>query len=123
MLHSTLPKFEYEEYLKIADIGLILLDYRFTIPNFPSRLLNYMEFSLPVLAAVDPNTDIGDYLKDGQFGYSCISNDVKQYNEILIQMMSNKEELVKMGSNARKYLEEIYTAEKGVHIILNQIRK
>ena len=113
----------YEEYLKIADIGLILLDYRFTIPNFPSRLLNYMEFSIPVLAAVDENTDVGDYLTDGNFGYSCVSNDLKQYTEVLNQMISSKEELVKMGYNARQYLEEHYTVEKGVDIILSQIKK
>lgn len=123
LLYSALPKNEYEEYLKIAHIGLILLDYRFTIPNFPSRLLNYMEFSIPVLAAVDENTDVGDYLKDGNFGCSCVSNDLKQYTEVLNQMISSKEELVKMGYNARQYLEEHYTVEKGVDIILSQIRK
>lgn len=123
LLYSALPKREYEQYLKIADIGLILLDYRFTIPNFPSRLLNYMEFSIPVLAAVDENTDVGDYLKDGNFGYSCVSNDLKQYTEVLNQMISSKEELVKMGYNARQYLEEHYTVEKGVDIILSQIKK
>lgn len=123
LLYSALPKKEYEEYLKIADIGLILLDYRFTIPNFPSRLLNYMEFSIPVLAAVDENTDVGDYLKDGNFGYSCVSNDLKQYTKVLNHMISNKKELVKMGYNARQYLEEHYTVEKGVDIILSQIKK
>ncbi len=123
LLYSALPKKEYEDYLKIADIGLILLDYRFTIPNFPSRLLNYMEFSLPILAAVDQNTDIGNYLKDGQYGYSCVSNDFKKYNQRLNLMIENKEELVKMGDNARRYLEENYTVEKGVEIILNQIKK
>lgn len=123
LLYSALPKKEYEDYLKIADIGLILLDYRFTIPNFPSRLLSYMEFSLPIFAAVDQNTDIGNYLKDGQYGDSCVSNDFKKYNQRLNLMIEDKEELVKMGDNARRYLEENYTVEKGVEIILNQIKK
>ena len=34
-----------EEYMKVmaaCDVGLIFLDHRFTIPNFPSRLLSYI---------------------------------------------------------------------------------
>ena len=38
-----LPREEYSEFLNVADVGLIFLDYNFTIPNFPSRLLSYME--------------------------------------------------------------------------------
>lgn len=31
----------------------------FTIPNSRSRLLSYMQAKLPVLACIDPYTDIG----------------------------------------------------------------
>ena len=47
-LYPYLPKEEYDELVPACDVGLILLDPRFTIPNFPSRLLTYMEFSMPV---------------------------------------------------------------------------
>ena len=50
-LHDALLKAEYDELLRSADVGLIFLDPRFTIPNFPSRLTAYMESSIPVLAA------------------------------------------------------------------------
>ena len=56
---------ELEEYKRrgICDSELIFLDYRFTIPNFPSRLLSYMQAKLPVLACTDPNTYIEMLLK------------------------------------------------------------
>ena len=41
---------------------MIFLDHRFSIPNFPSRLLSYMQARVPVLAVTDPNTDIGDVI-------------------------------------------------------------
>lgn len=47
-------------------MGLMFLDKRFTIPNFPSRLLLYLEAGMPVLAAIDRNTDIGSVISDGQ---------------------------------------------------------
>lgn len=52
-----------------CDVGLIFLDNRFTIPNFPSRLLSYMQASMPVLAATDVNTDIGKVIEEGKFGF------------------------------------------------------
>ena len=45
---SYLGQLDMEKYTQLTflcDIGLIFLDYRFTIPNFPQRLLSYMEAS------------------------------------------------------------------------------
>ncbi|MBQ9082045.1 MAG: glycosyltransferase family 4 protein [Clostridia bacterium] len=75
LLLGHLPKEEYDHMIACCDIGLILLDYRFTIPNFPSRLLSYMQAGLPVLACTDPNTDIGKTVAEGGFGWQCGSND------------------------------------------------
>ena len=74
-LMKRLPKEDYDTMVGACDVGLIFLDHRFTIPNFPSRLLAYMQAKLPVLAATDPNTDIGKVIVDGGFGRWCESND------------------------------------------------
>lgn len=55
-----LPHDDYEDMVPACDVGLLFLDCRFTIPNFPSRLLSYMQARLPVLCCTDPNTDVGD---------------------------------------------------------------
>lgn len=52
-LLSVLPKEDYDSMVGACDVGLIFLDHRFTIPNFPSRLLTYMQAKLPVLAVTD----------------------------------------------------------------------
>lgn len=57
-LISQLPKIEYEKLVCCCDVGLIFLNNRFTIPNFPSRILSYMQKSLPILAVTDINTDL-----------------------------------------------------------------
>ena len=58
-LMQRLPKEDYDMLAKYCDVGLIFLDHRFTIPNYPSRLLSYLENKMPVLCATDPNTDMG----------------------------------------------------------------
>lgn len=74
-LFGYLLKDEYDRMIGCCDVGLIFLNHRFTIPNFPSRLLSYMQARLPVLACTDPNTDIGKVIVEGGFGWWCESNE------------------------------------------------
>ncbi|WP_066874237.1 glycosyltransferase family 4 protein [Clostridium mediterraneense] len=118
ILKSKLPKEQYDELVKTADIGLILLDKRFTIPNFPSRLLGYMDAGIPILAATDVNTDVGEVIVKNNFGYWCESGDLNKFNEILNECISNKEKLKEQGKNGRVYLENNYTAKHSADIIM-----
>jgi glycosyltransferase involved in cell wall biosynthesis len=117
-IYPYLPKEEFANYLRIADIGLILLDKRFTIPNFPSRLLSYMEYSLPVIAATDENTDIKEIIVEGQFGMWCESGEVEAFTDIIDKLLLNKSSIYDMGEKARLYLEEKFTVNIASKIIL-----
>lgn len=120
-LFAQLPKDEYEALANSCDVGLIFLDYRFTIPNFPSRLLSYMQASMPVLAATDKSTDIGKVIEKGEFGLWCESNNVEEFNKKL-QILCNPDIRRKMGTNARKYLEENYTVKHTYEIIMKHFK-
>lgn len=49
-LFRHLPKDEYDRLANACDVGLIFLDYRFSIPNYPSRLLSYLMKRKPIIA-------------------------------------------------------------------------
>ncbi len=117
VLLGQMPKKDYESLVKASDAGLIFLDKRFTIPNFPSRMLDYMQASLPVLAATDVNTDLGKVITEGNFGLWSESGSVVKFNENL-KLLSDGDLRKKMGGNARKYLEENYTAKHAYNIIM-----
>lgn len=122
-LLSFLPKKEYDKLESIADAGLIFLDHRFTIPNYPSRILNCLENSQPVLCATDPNTDIGKIAEEEGYGLWCESNDVERFMTLL-RKLSNDENLRKeMGARGRNYLIKNYTIEKPVETILQSVTK
>lgn len=116
-LFAQLPKDDYEILANSCDVGLIFLDKRFTIPNFPSRLLSYMQASMPVLAATDVNTDIGQVVENGKFGFWCESSNVGEYNQ-KVQLLCDINLRKQMGVNARKYLEDNYTAKHSYEIIM-----
>ena len=119
---SQLPKKDYDMLVSACDIGLIFLDNRFTIPNFPSRLLSYMEASMPVLAATDINSDIGQVIEDGKFGLWCESGNVNDFNDKL-NSLCDKNLIIKMGSNSRKFLEDNYTSEHSYKIIMKHFEE
>ena len=118
LLLNGLPKEEYEKFAAACDVGLIFLDYRFTIPNFPSRLLSYLQKSMPVIACTDPSTDIGDIAGAGGFGWTCPSNDTQAFADTV--KIACKVDRAAMGAAAREYLLAHYTAEQSYHIIMNE---
>jgi glycosyltransferase involved in cell wall biosynthesis len=120
-LIAELPKKDYETLANSCDVGLLFLDKRFTIPNFPSRLLSSMQASMPVLAATDTNTDIGQVIEKGGFGFWCKSTNVEDFNRHL-QQLCDKNLRKQMGSNARKYLEDNYTAKHSYEIIMRHFK-
>lgn len=120
-LLSQLPKIDYEGLANSCDVGLIFLDRRFTIPNFPSRILSYMQASMPVLAATDINTDIGEVIESGNFGYWCESVDVDRFNQ-LVNKLCDEKIRIGLGRNAREHLEEHYSAKHSYEIIIKHFK-
>lgn len=114
-----LPREDYERLAGACDAGMIFLDHRFTIPNFPSRILSYMQAKLPVLAVTDRATDLGEVISSGGFGWWCESDDVDGFEEkIGIAMSSN---LKQMGEAGFKYLIGNYDVKAASEVILAKI--
>ncbi len=114
-----IPKQDYNNILKEADIGLIFLDYRFTIPNIPSRTLSYFEYGIPIMAATDKNTDYKELIKNSNSGMWVYSNDVEEFKNKFNYMIQNKLIREEMGRNGRKYLEENLTTDQSIKILEN----
>ena len=106
-LMKRLPKEDYDTMVGACDVGMIFLDHRFTIPNFPSRLLSYMQAKLPVLACTDASTDISKVIVDGGLGWWCESNEAEKFHNTIEHIMQEKD-LGKMSEAAKQYLFEHY---------------
>lgn len=120
-LIERLERKEYFNLVSIADVGMIFLDYQFTIPNFPSRILPYMENAMPIACVVDTATDIGNIVEKNNFGWKCKSNDIDEFKELLERIaISNIKEKGELG---RLFLEENYTSDRCYKIIREKMVK
>jgi len=114
-----LPKEEYELLVRTCDVGMIFLDHRFTIPNYPSRILSYLSNKMPVLCATDPNTDIGRIAEENEYGYWCESNSVDAFTFILDKMIrSDREE---MGEKGFQFFKENYLVDNTYNAIMKHL--
>lgn len=115
-LMSFLPKEDYDLLVKFCDVGLIFLDHRFTIPNYPSRILSYMENKMPVLCATDSNTDIGKIAEENGYGYWCESVKPEDFTELVDKMLTSDRKA--MGEKGYQFLKENYLVEHTYNAIM-----
>ena len=118
-LVKSLPKDQYLALLRTMDVGLIFLDHRFTIPNFPSRLLDYLDASLPVIAATDAVTDVGLVLERSGAGLCCQSDDVVAFLECVNKMKDEKSRISYVKPAYRLLLSD-FDPIRSVDIILKE---
>lgn len=119
-LLKYMPKDEYQMVSDQCDVGMMFLDHRFTIPNFPSRILNYLVSGNPVLAATDANSDIGTIARDNGFGFCCESNDVKGFAKAVNDFIEADRE--SMGKNGWEFFKKNWAVEKGYDIIMKHFK-
>lgn len=117
-LLSAFPKDEYDKLIRACQVGLIFLDPRFTIPNFPSRLLSYLENSMPVLLATDPNTDMGRIAESTGFGLRSLSGDLDSFMKNMNSLASDPDKTMAMGQKGKQFLMDNYTVDRVADIIL-----
>ena len=114
---ESLPREEYEKLLSSCDAGFILLDSRFTIPNYPSRTLAYLEKGIPIIAATDKNTDIKDLIQDNNIGLWSCSDDINSLIENIKIMKKDKEKRKRFSKNARELFLREFQVEKSVDLL------
>ena len=119
-LFNKLPKLDYDALTNACDVGLIFLDYRFTIPNYPSRLLPYLIKSKPIIAATDPNCDVGTLAEQHNYGFYCPSNSVSSFVNAIDKMLVADIKI--MGQNGYQFYLNNYTIEHTYQTIIKHFK-
>ncbi len=115
LLLPELPRDDYDRLTGACDVGLIFLNHKFTIPNFPQRILSYMQARIPILASTDVCTDLGTIITENGFGWWCESNDPKRFSEMVDKAADTDRKL--MGEKGFDFLVNNYSVEGSCDII------
>lgn len=118
-LMQRLPVEDYDILVRSCDVGLIFLDHRFTIPNYPSRLLGYIENKMPVICATDVNTDIGKIAEENGYGYWCESEKPEDFTTLIDKILASDRKV--MGEKGYQFLKENYLVEHTYGAIMKHL--
>jgi len=119
-LMQALPKSEYDTLVRTCDVGMIFLDHRFTIPNYPSRLLSYLEYKMPVVCATDVNTDIGKIAEEIGYGYWCESVNPEDFTALVDKVLAADRKA--MGERGYEFLKQNYLVEHTYNAIMRHLK-
>ena len=120
-LIPILPKIDYDKLLAACDVGLIFLNKNFTIPNYPSRLLSYLEMKMPVITATDKNSDIGIDVEKNKCGFAVLSGDIKEMLNAIDRLMNEISIFNKMKENSWKFLNRDFHVDRSKKLIIKSI--
>ncbi|MGL5725944.1 glycosyltransferase family 4 protein [Cetobacterium sp.] len=121
-----IPREDYELVTASADLGIVSLDERFTVPNFPSKTTDYFKLKLPILASLDScaSKDYGNFLQNEVKGglFAEAGNSEELYKQLL-KLANDKRLREQLGNNGRKYYENELGVDKAYETIMKTINK
>jgi putative colanic acid biosynthesis glycosyltransferase WcaI len=100
---------ELEEQLRYADIGFVSQHYEGSEFNIPSKLMNFMAYGLPVLAAVNPSGEVARIVRESGAGWVVDSSDPEAFPLEVARLRRAGEEVRARANRARAYAEEHFT--------------
>lgn len=120
-LFKKLPKEDYDSLVAACDVGLIFLDYRFSIPNYPSRLLSYLMEKKPIVAVTDPNCDTGFIAESNGYGFYCPSDSVEEFVKVVNKILAS--DIKSLGARGYQFFLNNYTTDHTYLTIVEHLHK
>ena len=93
------------EVLATGDIHLVPLRTGLASVSVPSKSYSILAAGRPMLAAIDPNTEIPNMLEQSGAGVAVEPDNSSAFIEALGRLVSNQDQLQSMGANGRKWVE------------------
>lgn len=108
---NFMPRDEQINFLNACDIGLVSLASGMTGLGVPSKTYNILAAGKPVIAIVDPESEIGLLTKEKQFGWVVPPGDIVGLTSAIREASQSNTLITQMGNNARKIAETEYSFE------------
>ena len=97
------PRSVYLSLLKSCDVGVISILTKGTAPAYPSKSLDYMASSLPILAFTDSFSDFSSVVNQESLGIAVNSGVSSEKVDAILRLADSSEFRARLGSNALEY--------------------
>jgi colanic acid biosynthesis glycosyl transferase WcaI len=98
-----------EEELKSATIAFVSQQHEGAEFNIPSKIMNFMAYGLPVLAAVNPSGEVARIVEEADAGWVVDSSDPDSFPRKLAEILGTPGEIAARGRAAYHYAQQHFT--------------
>jgi putative colanic acid biosynthesis glycosyltransferase WcaI len=98
------PRELLPEVLSAADVSLVALKKGLGAGSVPSKLYAILASGRPVLAAVDPDSDTANLIREAQCGLTVTPEDPEALCHGVLELCDRTERRRRMGENGREYV-------------------
>jgi colanic acid biosynthesis glycosyl transferase WcaI len=79
--------------------------------NIPSKIMNFMAYGLPVLAAVNPSCEVARIIERSGGGWVVDSGEPEQFPRRLAELLRDQDEVARRAAASRAYAEQHFTQD------------
>ena len=98
-----------EQELRDATIAFVSQQYEGAEFNIPSKIMNFMAYGLPVLAAVNPSGEVAKIVQEANAGWVVDSSDPDSFPGKLSEILRAPSEIKERGRSAYRYAQRHFT--------------
>ena len=118
-----LPQDQYLSFLATCDVGLIILNEKTAVPNFPSKALSYLNMRVPILAALDYVTDFGQFMEENEAGLWAHSDDIHALKQKLMDYYHSTNLVENVKEKGYLLFKSQLTTEHAYNVIMNRFKE
>lgn len=122
VLHPAVSQEDYLGLLAEVDVGLICLDRQLKTQNYPGKMLGYMNFSIPILASINPGNDLRDIIVDNDAGLVLLNGEDDALREAALRLARDPALRRRMGASGRALLERRFSVAGAATQLLARAR-
>ena len=100
-----------EQELRSASLALVSQSYTGAEFNLPSKLMNFMAYGLPIVAAVHPDGETARLVEKAEGGWVADSSEPDLFPRTVESVLDDPEDLRSKAQAARRYAEENFSTE------------
>ncbi len=103
------PRHLYPQVIHSSDVSLVTLHSFVKTPVVPSKILSIMALGRPVIAAMNPDGDAPQIIKEANCGRVIPPEDPDLFAQEIIHLYHNPDLRREYGENGRKYAEQNFS--------------
>lgn len=123
MFHDEVDTREMPGLLAQCQAGLLALDPKHKTHNIPGKFLTYLQAGLPVLARVNPGTDVANLIEGERVGAAYTGHSVEEFAAIATRLVDDAAGRQGMGERGRALQARMFSPRSAVAQVVAGLRR